>query len=385
MELITKDELLELAKKKLDVCITILLPTARAKNEMMRWRGHSILKSHLDELKPELKRRGLIDEEIDFILKPAEDLIKNEIFWRNLSDGLALFLANGFFKQYIVPITLKETNYISREFYVRPLMQLFAFDSHFYLLKVKTDEVKLFEEAENSIIEIKIDDRVPARLQETVGYDYADKQMQYRTQPGHMGANAFHGQRDDNSRRKEELKKYFRDINKGILSLLHEDQRPPLILSCVDYHFALYKEVNTYQNLFPQNISVNSKDADELLLHDVALELLKPTFKQELIEKKAAYEQYVGTGKATSDLRELIPAALNGKIDTLFIEKNVDHFVIYDIEKNNVELFDKHDATKTSLMNLLAVNTFMNGGKVFELAKEEMPNSSFEVGGLFRF
>jgi hypothetical protein len=55
-------------------------------------------------------------------------------------------------------------------------------------------------------------------------------------------------------------------------------RKPPLVLCCLDYYYPIYKEVNTYQNLFPEHVSGNPSDMDDLLLHERAWELVKPYF-----------------------------------------------------------------------------------------------------------
>ena len=72
----------------------------------------------------------------------------------------------------------------------------------------------------------------------------------------------FHGQGEEDSEKKKELLSYFRSIDKGLLTMLHDSQKPPLILCCLDYYFPIYKEVNTYQNLFPDHVSGNPADMD---------------------------------------------------------------------------------------------------------------------------
>ncbi|MEZ4690265.1 MAG: hypothetical protein R3A12_08800 [Ignavibacteria bacterium] len=61
----------------------------------------------------------------------------------------------------------EEFSYVSNEFYLKPLMPFFNDDGMFYLLTLKADEVKFYEGARDSITEIRIDDLVPSRIEQS--------------------------------------------------------------------------------------------------------------------------------------------------------------------------------------------------------------------------
>jgi hypothetical protein len=84
-------------------------------------------------------------------------------------------------------------------------------------------------------------------------------------------------------------------------------------------------------------------------------------------------------------LNDIIPAALNGKIDTLFVEKNTDIVGTYNKETRELHLDISKDLTNKSLTNLIAVQTFFNGGKVYILNTEEMPIPGISLNAIFRY
>merc|ERR1711974_335748 len=130
----------------------------------------------------------------------------------------------------------------------------------------------------------------------------------------------YHGQGGAESELKSELKRYFSAIDEGLMTILNEDQKPPMIVCCLNFHFPIYQDANTYQNLFPQHVSGNPADKDIFLMHEEAWKILQPYFDKTRQEKLDQLQQFIGTGKASSDIQEIIPAAVDGKIDTLFVE-----------------------------------------------------------------
>lgn len=383
--MIPRKEILELSNVQSSFCISIFIPTHRAGEETLKGQDALNLKNQLKEVRQKLRTRGFGVNEIKIIVTPVIELIDDSEFWRHQSDGLAIFISEDVFRKYTVPVYFEEYNYISREFYLKPLMPLFNGDGLFYLLTLKTDEVKLYEGTRHSIAEIVIDDLIPERLEEHVGYDYEQKGLQFRTQQGSKGKALYHGHGDSNTEKKNELFRYFRAIDRGLISLFQDDQKAPLILCCLDYHFPIYREANNYQNLFPRYIAGNPSDKDVFLLHEEAWELLRHYFSTNRREKLDQYIMASGTGKASSNIREILPAALLGKIDTLFLENRADIFGIYSPSTGEVILQETHKSPNVSLMNLAAVKVFEQGGTVYLLDKDEMPDRSSEINALFRY
>jgi hypothetical protein len=113
---------------------------------------------------------------------------------------------------------------------------------------------------------------------------------------------------------------------------------------------------------------------------------MEPIFDEERKEKIALFKQYDGSGKTSSNnIEQIVPAAINGKIDTLFVRNNEDIWGIYDPEKGNVRVDEEPLPSSVSLLNKMAIKTFLNGGKVYLLEKDEMPNPHSRVNALYRY
>jgi hypothetical protein len=383
--MITKKEVLELAALHNNHCVSIFIPTHRFGEETLQGKDALNLKNQLKEIKSKLELYGLNDNEIETFTKPVTDLIYDKEFWRHQSDGLAIFLSDEVFHKYTIPIYFEEFNYLSNEFYLKPIIPLFNGDGLFYILTIKMDEVKFYEGTRHSITEIAIHDLIPSRLEERVGYDYEQKSLQFRTQQGNKGGASFHGHEDNDSNVKKELMLYFRAIDKGLMKILHDHQDPPLIICSLDFFFPIYQEVNTYQNLFPQYISGNPTDKDIFLLHEEAWEIMKPYFDKTRLEKLDKFSTLAGTGNTSSDMNALFNAAFEGKVDTLFLENRTDLFGTYNPSSQKIKIDKVHNYPNVSLMNLIAMKVLENGGSVYLIEKEDMPVKSSKINGLFRY
>ncbi|MCJ7468308.1 MAG: hypothetical protein MUO53_16640 [Maribacter sp.] len=383
--MITKKKVLELSEIHSTFCVSIFIPTHRAGKETISGKDALNLKNQLKDIKLKLSQKGMSVQDIEKFVKPINDLVNDSKFWRHQSDGLVIFLSDNLYEKYTVPVYFEEFNYLSNEFYLKPLMPLFNSDGLFYLLTLKMDEVKFYEGTRHSITEIVIDDLVPSQIEDRVGYDYEQKSLQSRSHQGNKGDGMFHGHGDSESELKNELMRYFRAIDKGLMTILHDDQKPPLVVCSLDFHFPIYREVNSYQNLFPQHISGNPADKDVFLLHEEAWELLQPYFSKTRQEKLDQFSKFIGTGRTSSDINEILPAALEGNVDTLFLENRADIFGVYNPSTQEINIQDTHQIPNVSLMNLVAMKVLIKGGTVYLFEKEDMPDVSSKINALFRY
>lgn len=379
------DDLSRLSRYHNKSCISIYIPTHRLGVETLKGQDSLNLKNHLKQIRNKLQSEGMTSREIEKIVNPLMGLIDNADFWRHQSEGLAIFVSEDIFEKFTVPVKFEEFHYLSSEFYLKQLLPLFNQYGHFFLLTVKKDDVRFYEGNKYGLTEINVEGVVPSRLEDSVGYDYEQKQLQFRTQWGGNKPGSFHGHGESESRDKNELLIFLRDIDKGIMSKLHDKQDTPLLICCLDYIYPVYKEANTHRNLFPQFISINPADLDLRDLHSRAWELLEPYFNKEFLKRKERYLIGIDKGKASSNIREIIPAAIAGKVDTLFLENNTDIFGVYDPSTGGISIQEEQNMANVSLMNLAAKKVFEQGGQVYLPEKHEMPDGSSEINALFRY
>lgn len=385
MQIITKKEIAELIDVNQENCISIFIPTHRAGKKVLQGEDTIVLKNQLKEVTNKLAKKGLPAGDIKKMMAPVQQLIDNTSFWREQSDGLAIFIADGFSKVCTLPVYFKEFNYVSNSFYLKPLMPMFVGDGNFYLLMLERSNVKLYECTHHSFTEIKIDDCIPETKQDVVGYDYEQKNLQFRTGQAGEGRAMYHGQEAATGKQKNEIKKYLRAINDGLAPLLKEETMPMLI-AAQDPLFDIYKEVNTYPNVMEENLKVNFGGTNIYETHELAWESISSVFDKARKDKIALFLDEQGTGKTAIGIDEIIPAAFNGKVAALFCENMSDIFGNYKEENNAIMVTQSEEDDNTiSLMNVAAVKTFLNGGAVYLLDKEEMPNPNSRINALYRY
>lgn len=384
MALITKNEIEELDGIYSQSSISIFIPTHRVGEAVLQGKDVLQLKNQLKEVKNKLEKTEMGPREINTLIAPIQELLDDSEFWRHQSDGLAIFRSEWIFKKYTLPIHFEAFNHVANSFYLKPLLPMFTDDGTFYVLALELEDVKLYKQTRYSITEVVVDDLIPSRMEDRVGYDYEQKSLQFRSQQDSHGAATFHGHGDADRDRKNEIARYFRAVDKGLMTLLKDDDIP-MIVASQDFLFSIYQEENSYKHLLENHILCNLSETDKFLLHKMAWEKVEPIFGAERQEKIAFFKQHDGTGRTSSEIEQVVPAALEGKIDTLFIENRADILGIYDPKNRHVRIDEKPLPSSVSLLNMSAIKTFLNGGKVYLLEKDDMPNPYSKVNALYRY
>lgn len=384
MPILTKEEFQDLAKFDSNPCISIFIPTERAGKEVLNEKDRIHLKSQWKKAYEKLKDMGLSQDKIDKIGKPVVDLIEDNNFWRHQSDGLAIFAADGYFKHYTLPVYFEAFTYVSDHFYLKPLVPMFSGNGRFYLLALQMDRVQLYEGNQYSVGEVYVEDLTPSQLEDRVGYDYEEKTLQHATQNTRTGTTEVHGHGAAERDRKNEYLRFFQAVDKGVFRVIREE-KVPLVVACQDYLFPIYQEANSYPNLYPKCVPGNPQDYENMLdLHSAALEVLKPYFDKEKDEKVKAFQE-MNPSRTSSMVSEILPAIYQGKVDTLFLQNREDIWGKYNEPMASVEVEDGPNSGNVSLMNLAAIKVIEQGGQVYLIDDQFMPDKSSKMNAVFRY
>lgn len=384
MELITKKEFSELADHHAPHCVSIYIPTQRTGEEVQQSQAKIKLKNHLQEVEAQLEEYDLAGEAIKAHLAPAYELLEDTELWHNLSDGLAVLIGENYFKYYILPVHFEDFTYIADHFYLRPLMPMFHGDGRFFVLALSLQDVQFYECTRHTITKVYIEDIVPENLQEVVGHDYESKSLQYHTNQGANDSTTYHGQGRNTDEDKAEILRYCQQVNDGLMKMLH-DEDAPMVVHCVDYLFPIYQQANSYPLLHESNVSGNPEDEDMVLMHERAWNVIASHFKKKKQEKIEQFNETGNVEKISAELKDIVPAAVNGRVDTLFIKNRHDVYGIFEANSQDVRLDDNKTVSNASLLNLAAIKTFLQDGKVYLLEDDEMPVDTQPANAILRY
>jgi len=233
MVLFTRERLKQLVERQKGACVSLYMPTHRTAAETQQ--DQIRFKNLLGEAEKDLSDAYPKEQEL---LEPARGLLDDNPFWQHQGDGLAVFLSPGKFHYFRLPISLEELVVVGERWHLKPLISLLSGDGRFYVLALSQGEVRLFQCTRYSVGEVALEG-IPGSMAEALKYDDPERQMQFRTAaPTGTGKRAalFHGHGVGTDDSKDSILRYFRQIDKGLRTLLGEE-RSPLVLAGVDYLF----------------------------------------------------------------------------------------------------------------------------------------------------
>lgn len=327
--------------------------------------------------------------EVAALLEPARKLLKDEDFWLHQSRGLALFLSPDDLVIHRVPIELREKVVVSNRFHVKPLLPLLTGDGRFHILALSQSRVRLFDASRDSIRELDLHD-VPASLRDAVGYDWEEKSLQFHSAAsGARGGGPgpgliFHGHGSGKDDTKPEVRKYIQAVDRGILRLLHDRSRP-LVLAAVDYVAAMYRELSKYPNIADEIVEGNPDRRSSTELHEEAWKIVEPHFQAVRDAATGRYRELGGESSQTSDeLEEIVPAAFAGRVQTLFVARDVEQWGRYEAESAQIVLHGQNRRDgDDDLLDVAAAETLVRDGEIYALDAEDMPGSA--IAAIYRY
>ena len=375
MDIFDRSHLQDLLEAPAQPCVSIFLPTHRAGREVQQ--DPIRLKNLLREAEKRLAELGI--RSAHGITDSAHDLVSDSHFWRHQGDGLALFLSPDLHRQYRLPASFEELVVVADHFHLKPLLPVMSSTEHFYVLGLSQKYVKLFRGGRFSVGEVELEG-VPASLADALRFD--DREASLQSHGGRTTA-IFHGQGLGKDDPKDDIKRYFHQIDAGLHEILR-GERSPLVLAGVDYLLPLYREITEYLNVVPGGVIGSPEHVSVSQLHAEAWKLVAPQFSQQRSDAKARYLSVADTPHGSSDIKRVIRAAHQGRVESLFVAVGEHLWGKWDPQTDAIQMVDESRAGTRDLLDAAAAQAWMHGGSVFAVPPGEVPGDG-KLAAILRF
>ncbi len=363
--------------------VSIYLPTHRNNLEVRQ--DALRLKNLLREAETQLQSLGMPEDKLRKMLRPARELLVQNSFWQHQREGLALFLTEEIYQWFALPIHFPELCVVTERFHLKPLLRWLTSDGSFHLLTLSQKHMRLYEGTRYSLTDITPEE-MPQGLAEAGGEEEVQAQLQFRASaPAVSGrrAEALHGHSTATDENKHRLVRYFQQSNTHLHGLLKEGNCP-LVVASVEYLQPIYREASHWSQLLPEGIHGNPERITQDELRKEAWALVHPHYlgiRQQAIE---LYQQLCGTGRTTDQVSETVTAASHGRIDTLFVPVGMHRWGHFDEAEGSLVMHPDAQPGAEDLLDLAALTTLSNGGRVFVVQPEQMPNGA-QVAAIYRY
>lgn len=391
MKVFNRNELKALLAPRQGPCLSLYMPTVRAGDQIKQ--NPIRFKNLLREAQSKLAEHGLSPAEVEEFLAPISHLT----IWNEQKDGLALFLAPGFVEHYMVPMEFPERVVVGESFQVKQVLRLLSEDHRFLLLTMALHGVRLFEVTKEALHPIDLGP-VEAGMNHLLTMKGIEvEELTEGQRPGgpatdragfQGGAGSWptrQGSEDPNDRNRERIKEYFRAVDEALSPILLQESTP-LLLAGVEYLHPIFRECCRYRFLAEKGLHGNFEEVGRDELHARAWEAMGSAFRAKQEQAEARFHQLLGTGLASTEVEQVVTAACQGRIETLFVPVGVQTWGRWIPEEARVELSrsDGNGDGATDLFNLSALQTLMTGGEVLAVDPAQVPGEG-QIAAVFRY
>lgn len=391
MESFRREDFEKLAQITNELCISIHIPTHRKGMEVNENYDRTNFKNHLQTIRQHLESLGYQSSYVEELLQPALLLQDDTGFWREQLEGLAFFLCPQGHWSFRVPENLESLALVSSKFELAPLAPLVSENHPFYIAGISQSNVSFYKADKYFIEPVNIRGKVPANIKEvyeyhefdrTVGGKKVSNESNIHEGIGNIMYDSSQGYLDTD----KYIPEFLRKIDAGIKAYLH-NQDAPLVLVSNSSLFGLYQKVNSYNNLLSEGVDRQPEDLSMEELHKRAYSIAKKELEKPKKKALQKFEAFAGTGKTSYDTKDIVISAFAGRVESLFIPKDVHIWGRYNEEEQSIEIHNEYQTGDVCLVNLATIKTIENSGIVYSIKEEELqakPEGS-EIAAIYRY
>jgi hypothetical protein len=313
---------------------------------------------------------------------PARSLVADEFFWRQQEGGLAIFLVPEFSRIHKLPSAVPERVVVGDHLRILPLLPLVD-AGQFWLLALSAARTRLYQGTRQSLAEVT-DLDLPQGVGE-VRQETEYQQTQYASPVGRRGglakAQSFGGDPEDV--RKTELIALLRRVAAAIEPSIKRSPAPVVLAAHPEIR-GHFREIARWGEIVPDDISENPDALAEPEFHHRAWACIEPIVASAPAERLDLLNARLGTGRAATAAEDIIAAAREGRVDTLFIGGDGHIWGRLGESGGQIAVHEGEAEGDMDLLDYAALMTLRHGGVVAPVERALLPGSG-QTAALLRY
>lgn len=364
----TRSEIAALNGTRNDTCVSIYLQTTPLTQEIgaSRIELGNLARQAREQLEAagfDKRRLAALQEQIDAV---AED----DEFWRLQANSLAILATPDSLRTFRLANQLTPMVEVSDRFHLKPLLRAVTFPQSAYVLALSENAVRLVEmHADLPAATIRIEglpkDAASAAGKSTLNDRSATGRIQ-----GSEGQNV-------------RFQQYARKVDTALRPFL-AGLEVPLILAATGRLASVFRAVNSYPHLLPDDISDSPDRIADADLAKAARPVLDAAHARELADLKALYEKRADDGRATTDISDAARAATFGAIDTLLVDIDTVVAGTVDDDTGAIAFAKEASAGTYGVIDEIAGRALASGARVLGVRRADLPGEG-DLAAILRF
>lgn len=326
----------------------------------------------LDEAWIQLQKRDFSQILIWHLLRPAETFLENDHFWQRVQESLAIYLTPDGMFSFQLPLQIEPLAWVGDRFYLKPVFPCMTSPGYAYILTLTEKRAQLYQATATTISKVPLFYGIPRLNQPDALRPWASASV--RTLPRVRECSTLL-----TVETRDALRHICSRINGTLQAYLSSELAPLLLVAEQDIQ-AIYRHTNTVPNLLHGELKHNPDNLPLEFLHRMAWENIEPWFRRSQEYDKQRFKALQALGQTSTHLEQIVPAACQGKVETLFVIAERQYWGQIDPAFEALEhISDSHPhdgEVLVDLLDLAATQTFLHGGQVYALPAEDMPVSA---------
>lgn len=387
MRIFTKELLRGFLSAAESPCISLYQPTHRANPDSLQdpIRYKNLVKEAERSLREKYPNR-----EVGRLLEPFEALAGDYQFWKHQRDGLAVLAAGERFEVFQLQRPVKELVVVADSFHLKPLLRIMQSADRFQVLAIDRHKAALYEGNRDVLDPVDVGD-MPTTIAAALGTELTDAHLTVGSYAagaaraaGGGAPPAVHGHGGKADEVDKDLDRFFRVVDREVLSRFSRPSGLPLVLAALPEHHADFHRVS--HNPFLQAEGV-AKDPGALTadqLRDEVWKVVEPQYLGRLAQLIEDHRTAAARGMAATDLAEVARAAVASRVGVLLIEADRIIPGRLDPQTGAIQPDRLADSEVDDLIDDVAEAVLRTDGEVIVVPSDQMPTDT-GVAATFRF
>lgn len=358
-------------------CLSMLQPvdahTRTAKGDIV------VFRNLLRTAKQHLRWLGMDEEQAEHFLQPVAALESSGQLWSKRGAGLALFSTGKPEETLYFPLAMRvhEIALVGQRFYYKPLLGALHTATRFFVLVLSLNGARLLKCSNGSVTDLPLNS-VSSGMDATLpAHDDLDAQRHARsfTRGGARGGYTSHSHGAGDIDRNAKAERYYKQVADAVFEVL-KGQAAPLVLAGEAHGLALYRAHDRYAHTVRAALEGNRDVQSAGALRDEAAALLAVVQDGGAADALKRYRDVNNTARVTRAPKDIVRAAHDGRVQTLFVSEELDRWGRFDPATYHVQLHSLPRAGDISLLTLAAEFTLQHRGEVYLLPRSRIPRSA---------
>ena len=360
-------------------CLSLYLPTHRTQPQ--RRDDPTKYRALVRRLETSLEKT-YSKNEIEALLRPFRALEDDEDFWNGRREGIALFASPQVTVAQHLDRSVPEIAVAANSFHLKPLLRLLQTIETYHVLAINRERIALYIGDRDGLVEVDLHPDVPRTIEAALGSAVSERQ---HTIASSGGASRMHGHSTAQEEADLDMEKYFRVVDKAIYEHYSKPSGLPVILAGLPEQIAVFHKVRKHNtNVLLEGITSHPDGLSVKDLTARAWNLIEPYLVRQSRELVERFLSAHAAGKGLDDPRDVAKAAVEGRIDTLFVEAGRQIPGMVDSQTGEVEFDSLNHPEVDDLLDDIAEIALKQRGRVLVLKPEHMPTAT-GIAAVLRF